>query len=150
MKEQNTLTNELVEQALTVLPILSKKMFGTSPITKREGLYPSHFHVLHIVEQTGRIQMAEIAKKLNINKSNLTPLIQKLMEKEFIVKIKDEKDRRITYIQMTENGKRFSEEKKQILYEIVQERFATLADKDKKALKEAFMTIRVIMSSLDE
>ncbi len=150
MKEQDTLTNELVEQALTVLPILPKKMFGTSPITRKEGLHPSHFHVLHIVEHAGPIQMAEIAKKLDINKSNLTPLIQKLMEKEFIAKTKDERDRRITYIQMTEQGKQFSNEKKQILYHIVQDRFATLADKDKRALKEAFMTINSIMSSLDE
>ncbi|SFL57304.1 DNA-binding transcriptional regulator, MarR family [Gracilibacillus orientalis] len=150
MKEQDTLTNDLVEQALTVLPILPKKMFGTSPITKKEGLHPSHFHVLHIVEQTGSIQMAGIAKKLDINKSNLTPLIQKLMEKEFIVKTKDEKDRRITYIQMTEKGKQFSDEKKQILHKIVKERFATLADTDKTALKEAFITINLIMSSLDE
>ncbi|WP_208588858.1 MarR family winged helix-turn-helix transcriptional regulator [Gracilibacillus suaedae] len=150
MKEQDTLTNELVEQALTVLPILTKKMFGTSPITKKEGLHPSHFHVLHLVEHMGPIQMAEIAKKLDINKSNLTPLIRKLMEKEFIIKTKDETDRRITYIQMTEKGKQFLAEKKQILYQVVRERFATLANQDKGALKEAFITINEVLSSLEE
>ncbi|SHN22966.1 MarR family winged helix-turn-helix transcriptional regulator [Gracilibacillus kekensis] len=150
MNEQDMLTNELVEQVLTVLPQLPKKIFGLEPSVKSEGLHPSHFHVLHIVEQANSIQMTDIAAKLAINKSNLSPLIRKLVERGYISKIKDKRDRRITHIEMTVKGQQFSQKNKSILYESVRERFSSLAQEDKKELNEAFTKINQILSQIEE
>ncbi|WP_058306451.1 MarR family winged helix-turn-helix transcriptional regulator [Gracilibacillus massiliensis] len=150
MKDQDMLTNELVEQVLTVLPLLPKKIFDSTPSVKSEGLHPSHFHVLHIVEQADSIQMADIANKLGINKSNLTPLIQKLVEKGYIYKIKDNQDRRITYIKMTVEGQQFSKKNKAILYDKMQERFSSLSQDDKNDLKASFTKINKILSNIED
>ncbi|WP_163536159.1 MarR family transcriptional regulator [Gracilibacillus sp. YIM 98692] len=149
MKEKDLLTNELVEQVLTVLPLLPKKVFGNIPFLQNEDLHPSHFHILHIVEHEGPIKMSDISKKLGINKSNLSPLVHKLLEKQLISRVKDEQDRRVSYIQMTEEGMVFSKKKKQILYEVVQKRFETLSDEDKQELKGAFSIVNRVLSKLE-
>ncbi|UOQ84945.1 MarR family winged helix-turn-helix transcriptional regulator [Gracilibacillus salinarum] len=149
MSEKDVLTHELVDAALSVLPLLPKKLFGTSPVVKKDGLHPSHFHVLRMIEREEPIQMTFIAKKLDINKSNLTPIIQKLIEKDFIKKKKDAHDRRITYLEMTECGERYASEMKKELHQIVQGRFAKLTDEEKNELHRAFDSIHTILTKLE-
>lgn len=131
--------------------MLPKKIFGATPWVKNEDLHPSHFHVLHIVEHGSSIQMADISNKLGITKSNLTPpLIQKLIEKNYIYKTKDERDRRVTYIDLTEKGKQFSKENKAVLYKKVRDRFAVLSPEDKNDLNDAFTKINLILSNIED
>ncbi|UOQ48554.1 MarR family transcriptional regulator [Gracilibacillus caseinilyticus] len=147
--EKDVLTHELVDAALSVLPLLPKKIFGTSHVVKKDELHLSHFHVLRMIETEEPIQMTFIAKKLDINKSNLTPIIQKLMEKEFIKKKKDAHDRRITYLEISKYGKQYTSEMKMELHRIVQERFSKLTDEEKSELHQAFLTIHMILLELE-
>ncbi|MDQ0159871.1 MarR family winged helix-turn-helix transcriptional regulator [Alkalibacillus salilacus] len=142
-------TNDLVDQVLTALPYIPKKIFGPYHLIETGDLHPSHFHILHTVEQVGHIQMSDIARSLSINKSNLTPLIQKLISHDLIRKEKSELDRRVTYVYLTEKGETFLSEQKRRLEVAVEERLSTLSKDDQRQLKEAFQSISKILSTLD-
>ncbi|RPF52056.1 MarR family winged helix-turn-helix transcriptional regulator [Aquisalibacillus elongatus] len=145
----STPTNDLVNQVLTALPYIPKKIFGPYHVLETGDLHPSHFHILHTVEQSGPIQMSDIAQSLSINKSNLTPLIQKLLNHGYIEKEKSTHDRRITYVSLTEDGNQFLCEQKERLEQVVEGRLSTLSKDDQRQLKEAFQSISTILSALD-
>ncbi|WP_416147232.1 MarR family winged helix-turn-helix transcriptional regulator [Salipaludibacillus sp. HK11] len=143
-------TSELVKQTLSVFPLMSKKLFGPVHILHDSDLHHTHFHILHIVADVESIRTTEIAKKLAIRKSNLTPLINKLMDKEFIRRVRDEQDRRVVYIKLTEQGNNFLEEKKEILEKEVKERLVELSEEDQQKLQEAILNLDSVLSKLSE
>ena len=51
---------------------------------------------------------SEIGRRLGISKPNVTPLLDKLVEKGYVDRVPDARDRRIVNIVVTEKGKRFN------------------------------------------
>ena len=67
----------------------------------------SHGNILTaLYESDGQLTMSQIAKKIGKDKSTVTPLIDKLLKIGYIEKIKNEEDKRVTYIILTEKGKK--------------------------------------------
>ena len=58
------------------------------------------------------IEMSVISKKLGIDNSTATRLIDRLVLKNWVLRSKEEEDKRITMVELTEEG-----EKMQVLYE---------------------------------
>ncbi|MBN1501576.1 MAG: winged helix-turn-helix transcriptional regulator [Spirochaetes bacterium] len=79
------------------------------------GINQSEFQVLHcILHETSRgnksVTITEIAKFLEIAVPTVTPLIKSLAQKKLIVREKDESDRRICRIRLSERGVAFQKE----------------------------------------
>ncbi|WP_017187849.1 MarR family winged helix-turn-helix transcriptional regulator, partial [Alkalibacillus haloalkaliphilus] len=130
-------------------PYIPKKLFGQEQLLQTGDLHPSHFHILHMVQQLGPIRMSEIAQASGINKSNLTPLIHKLIDYHYIEKEKSSHDRRVTYIHLTSEGQAFLTDKKKVLEAKVENRLSTLTKDEQIQLKQAFKMISSILSKLD-
>ncbi|UOR10243.1 MarR family winged helix-turn-helix transcriptional regulator [Halobacillus amylolyticus] len=143
-------TSKLVEETLSVIPLMAKKIFGPIHVLQDSDLHHTHFHILNIIADAGSIRTTEIGKKLAIRKSNLTPLLNKLITKKFILRIRDNQDRRVIYIEVTEEGKNFLAEKKGILQEEVKERLAKLDLEDQRKLQEAVFNLNSVLEKLTE
>lgn len=150
MKQEERNADELVVQTLSVLPLMAKKLFGPIHVLHNSDLHHTHFHIMNIIADAGNIRTTEIARKLAIKKSNLTPLISKLKSKNFIYRHKDEIDRRVIYIQLTEEGNAFLNEKKKMLEKEVEERLTALTNEDRNLLQESVLNLHTILSKLDE
>ncbi|ENH96777.1 MarR family transcriptional regulator [Gracilibacillus halophilus YIM-C55.5] len=142
--------NELVAKLLFIMPLLPKKLIGRPPEIKDEELHPTHFHILHLIENNGSLRMNEIAQKLSIKKSNVTPLIHKLTERNFIVRKKSEEDRRVTYIQLSDEGETFLAEKKAYLQKCVKQQLGKLNDEEKTTLYRAIIDLEGVLSKIDD
>jgi len=71
-----------------------------------DDLITSHGNILTaLYESDGKLTMSQIAKKIGKNKSTVTPLINKLLQLGYIDKMINERDRRISYIILTDKGK---------------------------------------------
>lgn len=143
-------SDELVNQLLSVLPYLPKKLFGETPLVEEADLHPTHFHILHMVEHEGPLMMRTIAEKLSIKKSNLTPLVRKLLEKKLVAKQRDEADGRIIYIQLTGEGKAYLSDKKSLLENVITQRLTPLSDADRKALSKAMDQLYQVLEKLPD
>ncbi|MDV2582441.1 MarR family winged helix-turn-helix transcriptional regulator [Alkalibacillus haloalkaliphilus] len=139
----------LIESVLSALPYIPKKLFGPEQLLETGDIHPSHFHILHMVEQFGPVRMSEVAHGLGINKSNLTPLIQKLEDHQYLIKQRSLEDRRVTIINLTDEGRAFLEDKKAILESRVESRLSTLSHEEQKELEEAFRKVNMILSKLN-
>lgn len=71
-----------------------------------EELIPTHGNILtSLYESNGKLTMKEISKKIGKDKSTVTSLVNKLIQLGYIDKEKCSKDKRITYISLTQKAK---------------------------------------------
>lgn len=72
-----------------------------------EDLIPSHGNILTaLYENHEKLTMKQIAEIIGKDKSTITPLVNKLVDLGYIKKEKKELDKRVTYIILTERGKK--------------------------------------------
>lgn len=87
--------------------ITEKKLVKHDLYGEELDLNPSHFHILFTLEEMGKITVTEIGKTLMISKTNVTPLVQKLIDKKYVQRTYDQGDRRFIYISLTAEEKNF-------------------------------------------
>ncbi|SES38598.1 MarR family winged helix-turn-helix transcriptional regulator [Salisediminibacterium halotolerans] len=150
MPDSATNTRELVEQTLSIFPHMSKKLFGPVHILHDSPLHHTHFHILHIVEDAGSIRTTDIAKKIAVKKSNLTPLLNKLFDYNYITRSQDPDDKRAILIELTAVGKTFLAEKKEIIETDVEYKLAALSEVDREKLSRAVADLHDVIGKLNE
>lgn len=70
------------------------------------NLVPSYGNILTVLyDHNGTLSMKEIGKLLGKEKSTITAIVDKLEKLGYVDKIKSEKDRRTTFVCLTEMGK---------------------------------------------
>ncbi len=73
-------------------------------LEKLDMTYPQ-FLVMLVLWEHKKLTVGQIGKKLFLNTNTLTPLINKLIDKKYILKNRSLEDERIVFISMTKAGK---------------------------------------------
>lgn len=68
------------------------------------GLTPPQFYVLATIGYAGSLPFGEIGAKMLVTVSNLTGIVDRLEDKKFVVRKRDDKDRRVVHVMLTEKG----------------------------------------------
>lgn len=103
-----------------------------------EDLVPSYGNILTVLyEHEGRLKMTEISNLVNKDKSTVTVLVNRLIERKYIQKEFCKTDRRVIYIVLTEKGKAFEPIYKKISQNINEVAFAGFDESE----KETFLTL---------
>jgi len=80
---------------------------------KEQGLddiAPSYGNILTVLfENQGQLSMKEIGSRIGKDKSTITALVNKLIKLGYVQKEKSTEDKRVTYIQITEQGRGIEE-----------------------------------------
>jgi len=102
---------EYISRLDNLLPVLIEhfqisdphRLFGVK-ITFQQYL------ALNILIKKGRYMVSDLSKSLGVALSTMTELVNRLVKKQFVKKIKDYKDRRIVWINLTEKGVKIIQE----------------------------------------
>lgn len=95
-------------------------------------LIPSHGNILTALYQNdGKLTMKEIAKRIGKDKSTVTPLVKKLLNLGYIERRKCEKDKRITYIILTDKGREIESKYKNISKEVYKTAYKGFSQEEK-------------------
>ncbi|MEQ8198048.1 MAG: MarR family transcriptional regulator, partial [Clostridiaceae bacterium] len=89
-----------------------------------------HMNILFMLNEMNELSISEVGKGLGVCKANTTPLIQKLIDRKFIERFTDEKDRRYTYVRLTDEGIRYLESEKQNVIEFLKKKVEGLGEED--------------------
>jgi DNA-binding MarR family transcriptional regulator len=71
---------------------------------EKQGLTPPQFYVLATIGYAGGLPFGEIGVKMMVTVSNLTGIVDRLEEKKLVVRKRDEHDRRVVHVILTERG----------------------------------------------
>ncbi|MCD6228682.1 MAG: MarR family transcriptional regulator [Candidatus Omnitrophica bacterium] len=94
-----------------LLPVLIKH-FQVPDLHKLVGIKITfqQYLALNILIKKGRCMISDLSKSLGVALSTMTELVNRLAKKQFVKKIKDYKDRRIVWINLTEKGVKIIQE----------------------------------------
>jgi DNA-binding MarR family transcriptional regulator len=70
----------------------------------KQGLTPPQFYVLATIGYAGGLPFGEIGAKMMVTVSNLTGIVDRLEEKKLVSRKRDERDRRVVRVVLTEKG----------------------------------------------
>jgi MarR family transcriptional regulator, organic hydroperoxide resistance regulator len=98
-----------------------------------DELIPSHGNILTaLYENSGKLTMKRIAEITGKDKSTITPLVNKLLELGYINKVKDETDKRITYIILTSEGNHIKDKYKAISDDVYATAYKDFSQEEKE------------------
>lgn len=80
-------------------------------------LSPQQSYVLTVVQSDGMINPGEVAKRLRLEKSHLTKIVNSLVEMGAIAKLADEKDHRRVMLSLTSKGEKIYRDLDQVSIE---------------------------------
>lgn len=126
---------------------LHNTIFKQDEFLKSMPLPPSHVKVIFYLMHNGPTAMSELAQTLCISKSNMTPIIDKLIEEGLAVRGENPNDRRIILIETTNKTKDLFEQTKKAAQERLSSRIQHLDSED---LTQLHQSIRIILPLLDK
>lgn len=106
-------------------------------------IFEEHFpgsqaYVLFLLEKKGKQKMTELAETLNLTPGAVTSSSDKLIEGGFIQRVRDEKDRRVVYLEITNEGKAAMEDLRKEGRKAIKTIFGGLPEADVKHLVRIF------------
>jgi DNA-binding MarR family transcriptional regulator len=109
---------------------------------------PSHINVILYLAKVKSSPISHIAKKLNISKSNMTPIIDKLIDLELVHRYTDSKDRRILRVELTPKAIELFEYVESAAKDAIKNKISTLSDEDLNDLTSSLDTLSTIFKKL--
>lgn len=96
---------DLVDRYIAVSQSVEKK--AASLVREQIGsdLTNDQHFTLRYMNQVGTCTSSELSEVFDVQKSAITAIIQRLWEKGLIERTRDEKDRRVVYLTLTDKGK---------------------------------------------
>jgi DNA-binding MarR family transcriptional regulator len=101
---------------------------------EKQGLTPPQFYVLATIGYAGGLPFGEIGAKMMVTVSNLTGIVDRLEEKKLVLRKRDERDRRVVHVVLTEKGARLYKSTIPLFETSISEVFAPLEKIEQKEL----------------
>lgn len=74
--------------------------------------------------------VSRVANELNVSNSHITAVTEKLINKGFVTRSRSTSDRRVVYLEITEQGKDLVAKMEGAKKQYLQERFSTLSEEE--------------------
>ena len=138
-------TEELARQLMLAFKDMTKShtKHHAKADTKRSEM--AIISVLETIGNENGIMITEIGKMLNLPPSAITPVINSLEEREFIIRKNSPADRRIVLVELTEKGHAFFDKKQEIFYRKAVQLCDYLGEKDSKEFIRLFKKASAFM-----
>ncbi|MHB8104053.1 MAG: MarR family winged helix-turn-helix transcriptional regulator [Dehalococcoidales bacterium] len=107
-----------------------------------------HFEIMQVLKDEGTLHPAKIGEKLLIAKAQMTHLIDKLVELDFVKREMCSDDRRTINITITEKGLKVLQEQDNLVITAVKDNMASLTDEELESLSGSLRNLRKILSKL--
>jgi DNA-binding MarR family transcriptional regulator len=134
---------------LSVPPLVSrlirKKLVMKTPGEAEMELKMPHFEIMRILKEEGTLHPAEIGEKLCIAKAQMTHLVDKLVELDFVKREWGTDDRRTLNITLTGNGNKLLDDQDRLFVNAIRENMISLSDIELETLSNS---LRVLRSTL--
>ena len=124
--------------------LLSHKRLETE--LEKAGLTPPQFYVLATIGYAGGLPFGEIGAKMMVTVSNLTGIVDRLEEKKVVVRKRDEHDRRVVHVVLTDKGAKLYKSTIPLFEKSIAEIFSNLEKPQQKELSVLLRKLNQLLS----
>lgn len=111
-----------------------------------EEMTLDQYSTIRYILSRSRCKSSELADAFCVGKSSITAIVTRLVDKRLISRIPDEKDRRVTYLSVTEEGKRLSDEVEERIQELLYGYMGQFDGKEALAFIETFEKLAKVLT----
>ncbi|MGZ7043937.1 MAG: MarR family winged helix-turn-helix transcriptional regulator [Methanobacterium sp.] len=141
--------NKMVDDLYLLFPLFRKKLFKHKKGLKEGQIPRSYYHVLGVLKKRGELPMSKIGNRVHISKSNMTSLIDKLVEDGLVERIPDKNDRRVINIKITDKGNDLLKNLRKHSNNEIKKNLSALSDEDMEKLYDSVENIKDILKKLE-
>ncbi|MGL5379965.1 MarR family winged helix-turn-helix transcriptional regulator [Clostridium sp.] len=139
---------KISDDLFNLLLRLNAKTFNKDEMVKGLPMPPSHVKVIFSLAHFGSLPISKVAEHLCISKSNMTPIIDKLIREDLVVRYEDPNDRRVLLVELTPKAIEVFEAEKQKIKDVLLLKISTLNDEDLKILDQSVFNLSNIIKKL--
>ena len=110
-------------------------------------LTPPQFYVLATIGYAGGLPFGEIGAKMMVTVSNLTGIVDRLEEKKVVVRKRDEHDRRVVHVVLTDKGAKLYKSTIPLFEKSIAEIFSNLEKPQQKELSVLLRKLNQLSSA---
>mgnify|MGYP005750427977 CR=1 FL=1 len=116
-----------------------------------EEITGDQFFVLQILTNEENVTSSQLAKLFNVKPSAITAMIDRMYKNDLVLRNRDEKDRRVVYIELSEKGKEIKMRAEKKRMEIMKKYYGQLDEDELAALiKTTEKLTRIIQEDFKE
>ena len=136
---------ELVDRYIAVSFSVNKK--GESLVKEQNGndLTNDQHYMLRYINRSGTCTSSELADVFEVKKSAITAIINRLWEKGLIQRTRDENDRRVVYLTLTEKGTDLFNKMEERIHKLVESLITKFDETEIKQFLETYEKINQVL-----
>jgi DNA-binding MarR family transcriptional regulator len=140
---ENARFDLIIDNIFSLKPILTKKLVNPSQVTSEYS--NGSIYIMIILEKYKSLSMSEIGKLLSIPRPNVTSMIDKMISMDIVERLRNEKDRRMIFIKLTDKGTDYINNFKKSMREKIKEKLMILTDEDLNQLYDSLINVNRIL-----
>ncbi len=142
---RDELIGNVIRDLLAITPLIrrnvQRKLVKTAFSQIDQNISPAHLDIMKILQKENVLHIAEIGQRLQIQKPQMTYLIDRLEQLGMVTRQQDTADRRVTNVALTEEGCKTLGEFDSIILSTVEEKLSHLSESE---LEEISVSLRKI------
>ena len=143
----NTDIDRILEDLLFVLPVFHKRLLRMDLGGVMGNLTRLHLAIMGMLRESSKT-VSDLGKESVVSKSQMTHLIDQLVELGIVERNSDQTDRRVINLALTSHGRKLLEDLKQRVRENIRDRLAILSSGELTEMARAMETLRNIGTRL--
>lgn len=148
---ENNDIDEIFTGLLINFPVFTRKLLRIScVVSSNKEITRSHVSLMRFLKMDGPCKMSNIGKMLYMSKPNITVLVEKLVDFNMVKRTLDENDRRVIYIELTDIGCNFLEERTETMKVAFCKSMSLFNKKDLLLFKETLNNMKILVGKMEE
>lgn len=136
---------EVLNKLIGIMPMLRNQLWKPME-AKCRGISKSQGVAIQILLHFGAMNMTRLSESMYVSNQQMTRIIDGLVEKGFVERFNDPKNRRIVMIRITSEGIQFTKQLQEKALDLMVESFRKISDDEILVLNDAVGQIeRIIM-----
>jgi len=119
MEMDNAQLSSIIQRYEEASFIVTRRINAAIRERMSDDLTLDQYAVIRYMRKRERCTSSELADTFCVGKSSITAIITRLFDKDLIERLPDEKDRRVTYLRLTDEGRRVSDEMEDRIRELL-------------------------------
>ncbi|WP_026583950.1 MarR family winged helix-turn-helix transcriptional regulator [Bacillus sp. J33] len=141
---------ELIDRYIAVSFSVEKKAASLVKEQIGSDLTNDQHYTLRYMSQVGSCTSSELAEVFDVKKSAITAMITRMWEKGLIQRTRDENDRRVVYLTLTEKGNKLYAEAEEKIHKLVESLITRFDQAEIQQFIETFEKLdKVLLESTD-
>jgi DNA-binding MarR family transcriptional regulator len=128
---------QYIDQLQQVYLLTIRKM-GRDITVVSDDVTQAQFYILQLLKNEGRSTVSQLAERMTVKPSAITAMIDRLIKLTYVTRERDEQDRRVVFIQLSDAGKQILQEASEKRKQILCKYFAHLDNEELEALLAIF------------